>query len=178
MRSVTNFGKSELQPRLAVRALDFTELPQGNRQLTHYSRDESAQEVGRAKKRAQRPRTDDMVHAVDVRQTGFGAHFVAAGQPCTGAPDFRATEHAAWDHTSPRVAQPPPCCSHSAALCTHRRLRPAPRRRPIKPLPWERSRSIPTMHRQSELPQKLLSRLIKLRRGIRRRLRFFLFCGG
>ena len=106
-----------------------------------------------------------MVHAVDVRQTGFGAHFVAAGQPCTGAPDFRATEHAAWDHTSPRVAQPPPCCSHSAALCTHRRLRPAPRRRPIKPLPWERSRSIPTMHRQSELPQKLLSRLIKLRRG-------------
>ena len=29
------------------------------------------------------------------------------------------------------------------------------------------------MHRQSELPQKLLSRLIKLRRGIRRRLRFF-----
>jgi hypothetical protein len=29
------------------------------------------------------------------------------------------------------------------------------------------------MHRQSELPQKLLSRLIKLRRGICRRLRSF-----
>ena len=40
--------------------------------------------------------------------------------------DFRATEHAAWDHTSPRVAQPPPCCSHSrrcAPADGHNRLR-------------------------------------------------------
>jgi len=122
LRSATNFGKSELQPRFADRALDFMELPQGNRQHTAVETNRRRKPVVQKIALSAPEQTIWSTLSTDAGQIGAGAHFVAAGQPCTGAPDFKLPSTRLGSHVAARRPINP-CHENEAGafrLCTDR----------------------------------------------------------